>query len=166
MASSLHSTEIYGLPQGGSERLHIGIVVANWNGQVTEALVDGAVSTLRKEGLPGEHIPIIRVPGAVELTFGARELARCHLLEAIIVLGCVIQGETPHFDYVCRSVTQGITALNLQLAMPVIFGVITAGSLEQALDRAGGSSHKGVEAALTALHMAGIDYTSPSYPTK
>ncbi|MBQ6766081.1 MAG: 6,7-dimethyl-8-ribityllumazine synthase [Paludibacteraceae bacterium] len=133
-----------------------GVIVADWNSQVTFKLLEGAVSALEENG--AIDITITHVPGAFELTYAANKLMQTREYNAIIVLGCVIQGDTPHFDYVCGGVTQGITALNLEKdGCPVIFGVLTTLNLEQALDRAGGKlGNKGVEGAITAIRMANM----------
>ncbi len=137
--------------------MRFGIVVADWNRQVTWSLLDGAVKTLKKHGAGEENILISHVPGSFELTLGAQLLAEKHDLDAIICLGCVIQGETPHFAYICQGVTQGIVRLNLDYNMPVIFGVLTTLTLEQALARSGGIlGNKGDEAAITAIRMAAL----------
>ena len=138
--------------------LSFGIVVADWNPEITHALLDGAISTLIKNGVDTEDIVVEHVPGSFELTFGAKLLADNPAFSAIICLGCVIQGETRHFDYICQSVTQGITQLNLDNDIPFIFGVLTTDNLEQAKDRAGGKhGNKGVEAAITAIKMAKLN---------
>ncbi|MDE6117304.1 MAG: 6,7-dimethyl-8-ribityllumazine synthase [Duncaniella sp.] len=132
----------------------IAIVVAEWNGHITFALADGAVKCLKENGFKEKDITIMNVPGAVELTFGASSIIETGNFDAVIVIGCVIKGDTPHFDYVCQSVTQGITALNADCDIPVIFGVLTVNDEQQALDRTGGKAgHKGVEAAETAIKM-------------
>ena len=133
-----------------------GIVVADWNSGVTYKLLEGAVEALEENG--AKDITVIHVPGTFELTYAAKKLQQTGEYSAIIVLGCVIQGDTPHFDYVCGGVTQGITALNLkENGCPVIFGVLTTLNLQQALDRAGGSlGNKGVEGAITAIRMANL----------
>ncbi len=134
-----------------------GIVVAEWNRDITEALLDGALRTLRKHGTPASNIIVKNVPGSFELTLGAQFLAEYEDLDAIICLGCVIQGETPHFTYICQGVTQGITQLNLEYNIPFIFGVLTTNTKQEALDRAGGKhGNKGDEAAVTAIKMAAL----------
>jgi len=134
------------------------IVVADWNPQITYAMLEGAIDTLILIGVKSENIKVIHVPGTIELTFAANYLMSQFKYNAIIVIGCVIQGDTKHFDYVCQSVTAGITELNLrQVGCPVVFGVLTTNTLQQALDRAGGiHGNKGVEAATTAIKMANI----------
>lgn len=137
-------------------RLRIGIVAAEWNDNVISPLLQGAIDTLTQSGVKTDNIYISRVPGTVELTYGARIMMESISPDAVIVLGCVVRGDTPHFDYVCDSVTQGVTELNLlgKSRIPVIFGVITTNTMEQALDRAGGKvGNKGSECAATALKM-------------
>ncbi|MDR3129498.1 MAG: 6,7-dimethyl-8-ribityllumazine synthase [Tannerellaceae bacterium] len=149
-------------PRKDDKPLSVGIVVSLWNSRITEALLQGALDTLREHRVDESRIWVVRVPGAVELTYAARQLAAHQIVDAIIVLGCVIKGETPHFEYVCQSVTQGVTGLNLSLHVPVIFGVLTTLTEDQAIARAGGAlGNKGAEAALTALHMAAINYRQP-----
>ena len=132
----------------------IGIVVAEWNLKITGALLNGAVNTLVKHGVARDNIKISYVPGTFELTYGAKLMETDSSLDAVIVLGCVIQGETRHFDFICHGVTQGITQLNLNGLKPFIFGVLTTNTLQQAIDRAGGiHGNKGDEAAITALKM-------------
>lgn len=140
------------------EDVRIAIAVAEWNGHITSALRDGAVSLLKSNGLKDEDIAVVSVPGAVELTFAASKLIETGNFDAVIIIGCVIKGDTPHFDYVCQSVTQGMTSLNADCDIPVIFGVLTVNEEQQALDRAGGSlGNKGTEAAETALKMVALN---------
>jgi len=135
--------------------MNFGIVVAEWNPEVTDSLYNGAVATLLKHGAKKENIVLMHVPGSFELTFGAKRLAEESDLDVVICLGCVIQGETKHFDYICQSVSYGITELNLSFDIPFIFGVLTTNNQQQALDRAGGKhGNKGDEAAVTAIKMA------------
>lgn len=132
-----------------------GIVVAEWNSEITGKLLDGAIEALKKHGAKEENIVIKQVPGSIELTLGAQLMAENLEVDAVICLGCVIQGETQHFDYVCDSVTYGITELNIKYNKPFIFGVLTTNNFEQAKDRAGGSyGNKGEEAAESAIQMA------------
>ena len=141
-----------------ASNMSIGIVVAEWNKHITEALLEGACNTLERHGVKPENINVKRVPGSFELTYGAKLMAENSDLDAVIILGCVIQGDTPHFDYVCSSVTNGITELNLMHDIPFIFGLLTTNTMEQSEDRAGGKhGNKGDEAAITAIKM--IDYT-------
>ena len=134
-----------------------GIVVAEWNSEITEALYEGAVETLLQHGVKKDHIVRKSVPGSYELTLGAQWLAKDPAIDAVICLGCVIQGETPHFDYICQAVAQGITNVALKFDKPVIFGVLTTLNMQQALDRAGGKhGNKGDEASSTAIKMLGF----------
>lgn len=136
----------------------IGIVVSDWNTLITGNLLDGACKTLEKFGVAEENIIIEHVSGSFELTYGAKVLIEKADVDCVIILGCVIQGETPHFTYVCQSVTQGITDLNVKHEVPVIFGLLTTNTLEQAKARAGGRhGNKGDEAAITALKMIALN---------
>lgn len=138
-----------------SPLLRIAIVCAEWNADITGKLLEGARNTLERHGVKDDNIFIEHVPGTFELTFGAQRMAMHYRPDAVIVLGCVIQGDTPHFNYVCEGVTEGITRLNATLDVPVIFGVLTTNDKQQAIDRAGGKyGNKGDEAAVTAIKMA------------
>lgn len=140
-----------------AHKMKFGIVVAEWNNEITGKLLDGAITTLRKHGASKKNIKVIHVPGSFELTSGAKFIAEKHKPDAIICLGCVIQGETPHFTYICQGATQGITQLNLDYNIPFIFGVLTVNTREEASDRAGGKhGNKGDEAAITAIRMAAL----------
>ncbi len=138
---------------GDLSQTRIGIVVSEWNEQITNALFQGAFETLVKEGQ--DNIIVKTVPGSFELTHGAQHLFETHKkLSAVICLGCVIQGETRHFDFICNAVANGVTNVSIQYNKPVIFGVLTTNNLQQAIDRSGGKhGNKGVEAAVTALKM-------------
>lgn len=130
------------------------IVVAEWNHEVTEKLYEGAYRTLLDYGAKAENIIRANVPGSYELSFGAQVFARKQNVDAVIALGCVIQGETKHNDYINHAVAQGLTQVSLECHKPVIFGVLTPNTQEQALDRAGGKhGNKGDEAAMTAIKM-------------
>jgi 6,7-dimethyl-8-ribityllumazine synthase len=145
------------VPNAGEMRF--GIVVSDWNKAITWSLLDGAVKTLKKHGVTDRNIVIKHVPGSFELTLGAQFLAEYDDLDAIICLGCVIQGETPHFTYICQGVTQGITQLNLEYNLPFIFGVLTTNTQQQAVDRSGGKlGNKGDEAAVAAIKMAALQH--------
>lgn len=137
---------------------HYAIAVSDWNSNITYKLLDGAYDTLIQHGVKSENIKVVHVPGAFELTYAAQKLASRLKYAAIITLGCVIQGDTPHFDYVCQGVTYGVAKLNASPEFcPVIFGVLTTSNLQQSLDRAGGiHGNKGTEAAVTAIKMANI----------
>ncbi len=140
-----------------AKNMKFGIVVSDWNDSVTHKLLQGAYTTLLEHGATEEDILVKHVPGTFELTLGGQFMAEYADLDAVICLGCVIQGETRHFDFICQSVTHGITELNLTYNIPFIFGVLTTGNLEQAIDRAGGKhGNKGVEAAITAIKMAAL----------
>ncbi len=155
MATKNHNLSQFDSALPNGENIKVGIVVAEWNRAITGALADGAVKTLKEAGCKEENITIKYVPGTFELTLGAQYFAEYTDVDAIIVLGCVIQGDTPHFDYVCSGVTQGVTQLQIQWNIPIAFGVLTVLEEQQALDRAGGAlGNKGDEAAATALHMA------------
>lgn len=135
----------------------IAVVVAEWNEEITEALYQSAVSTLLSHGVSKENIIRKSVPGAFELSLGAQWMAQRDEIDTVICLGCVIQGETPHFDYICQAVAYGITEVGLKTGKPVIFGVLTTLNKHQAFDRAGGKyGNKGEEAALTAIKMLGF----------
>jgi len=131
-----------------------GLVVSEWNEEITEALFDAAYQTLLDHGARRENILRKNVPGSFELSLGAQWLARSEEIDAVICLGCVIQGETRHFEFICQSVAQGIKDVALKYNKPVIFGVLTTDNQQQALDRAGGKhGNKGDEAAATAIKM-------------
>ena len=136
--------------------LPVAIVAAEWNGHITSALTEGALDVFKAQGYDVENqVDVFHVPGAVELTFAASQLIEASMYDAVIVFGCVVRGGTPHFDYVCQSVTQGVTALNADCDTPVIFGVLTVDTEQDALDRAGGVlGNKGAEAAEAAIKMA------------
>lgn len=132
-----------------------GIVVSQWNAGITSALYQGAYDLLLKQGASEDNIITVQVPGSFELTSGADLLLASRELDAVICLGCVIQGETRHFDFICNAVANGITNVSLKHTKPVIFGVLTTDNLQQAADRAGGKhGNKGEEAAVTAIIMS------------
>ncbi|WP_425637012.1 6,7-dimethyl-8-ribityllumazine synthase [Algoriphagus yeomjeoni] len=134
-----------------------GIIVSEWNEDVTEALYSGAYQTLLENGAKKENIIRKNVPGSFELTLAAQWLAQEESIDAVICLGCVIQGETKHFDFICDAVAHGITNVGLKYNKPVIFGVLTPNTQQQAMDRAGGKhGNKGDEAAITAVKMLGF----------
>ncbi len=143
------------VPDAGDMRF--GIVVSDWNSNITRMLLEGAVNRLKQHGTEEDNIVIKHVPGSFELTLGAQFLAEYDEIDAVICLGCVIQGETPHFTYICQGVTHGITQLNMEYNIPFIFGVLTTLTYQQAADRAGGiHGNKGDEAAITAIKMAAL----------
>ncbi|ETZ20086.1 6,7-dimethyl-8-ribityllumazine synthase [Pedobacter sp. V48] len=142
------------VPNGSAFK--IAIAVAEWNAEITGSLYNGALETLTKHGVAQENIRSIAVPGSFELTSAADLLLQKHKdLDAVICLGCVIQGDTKHFDFICDAVANGITQVSVKHSKPVIFGVLTTNNQQQAIDRAGGKhGNKGDEAAITALKMA------------
>ena len=132
-----------------------GIVVAEWNKEITSALLNGAVQTLEKHGALTENIHVKTVPGSFELIYGAQQLCKNDGFDAVIILGCVIKGESPHFDYICEGITYGIARLNASQNIPVIYGLLTVNDLQQAKDRSGGKlGNKGEECAVDAIKMA------------
>jgi 6,7-dimethyl-8-ribityllumazine synthase len=139
--------------------IKVGIVVSTWNEHITSVLLDGAIDELRKFGLTLEQIIVTEVPGAFELPLAAQWCFenKQNTIDAVICLGCVIKGDTPHFDFVCIGATNGVMEVGLKFSKPCIFGVITTNTEQQAVDRIGGShGHKGREAAQTALQLLSI----------
>lgn len=137
--------------------LRVGIVVSEWNHQITEGLFNGAQETLKDCGVASENIIRWNVPGSFELTFGCKKMIAQHQLDAVIAIGSVIRGETQHFDFVCSATAQGIKDLNVSQDVPVIFCVLTDNTWEQAVDRSGGKhGNKGTEAAVAAIKMASL----------
>jgi 6,7-dimethyl-8-ribityllumazine synthase len=140
-----------------SKNYRFGIVVSEWNYEITKSLCDGAYQSLINNGSQDSNIIIKWVPGSFELTLGAQYMAEFSNVDAIICIGCVIQGETKHFDFICNAVANGITNLNIEYNLPVIFGVLTPDTMQQAIDRAGGKhGNKGDEAAITAIKMLAL----------
>jgi 6,7-dimethyl-8-ribityllumazine synthase len=156
MATNLKNLSDYDIKSiPSAEGMRFGIVVAEWNTDVTNSLLQGAFETLKKHGVKEDDILVKYVPGSIELTLGAQFMAEYADLDGVICLGCVIQGETRHFDFVCQSVTHGITELNMTYNLPFIYGVLTTDNIQQAQERAGGiHGNKGDEAAITAIKMA------------
>jgi len=158
MASDLKNLSEYDpstLPTAKSMKFVI--VVSEWNNEITESLLKGAYDVLLESGATPDHIIVEHVPGSFEITYAAKLLAEKMKPDAVICLGCVIQGETRHFDFICQSVTQGITELNLRSTIPFIFGILTTKNIEQARERAGGTKgNKGTESAVTAIKMAAM----------
>ena len=143
------------VPSGSGKK--IGIVVSEWNAEITHGLRDGAIEALVNCGVYSRDIIVENVPGAFELPLGAQLLLEEKDVDAVITIGCVIKGETAHFDYVCQGVTQGIQALNLSSGKPVMFCVLTDDKLKQSKARSGGKlGNKGVEAAIGALKMLNL----------
>ncbi|MFD1095495.1 6,7-dimethyl-8-ribityllumazine synthase [Salegentibacter chungangensis] len=139
-----------------AEKFRFGIVVAEWNDKITEGLYKGAHEALVDNGVEESRILRWNVPGSFELVYGAKKMLESYdMLDAVIVIGSVIKGETKHFDFVCEGVTQGIKDLNIQYDTPVIFCVLTDNNMQQAIDRSGGKhGNKGTEAAIAAIKMA------------
>ncbi|HLR41642.1 MAG TPA: 6,7-dimethyl-8-ribityllumazine synthase [Pseudogracilibacillus sp.] len=143
------------LMDGSNQR--IGIVVARFNSLITNSLLEGTKATLQQYNVKEENIEVISVPGAFEIPLTAKMMAKQDKYDAIITLGAVIRGDTPHFDYVCNEVASGVTQVGLETEVPVIFGVITTDNTDQALERAGiKSGNKGSEAAIAAIEMANV----------
>lgn len=159
MASVLKNLSTYdpdSVPNASN--MKFGIVVAEWNHNVTGALLDGALETLKKHGAKEDNIFVRWVPGSFELIAASKWMAECLDVDAVMSFGCVIKGDTPHFDYVCMGTTQGIAQLNIQYDIPFIFGLLTTNNLQQALDRCGGKlGNKGIECAVTAIKMASLN---------
>lgn len=133
------------------------VLVSRWNREITEPLLEGALRALTRHGVEAGAISVYRVPGAFELPLAAKRIAQAGKVDAIIALGCVIRGDTPHFDYVCSECTRGIGEVSLSENLPVAFGVLTTDNLEQAQARSGDNEeNKGEEAALTALEMVSL----------
>jgi len=158
MASTLKNLSKYDhskIPDASD--MKFGIVVSEWNIEITGSLLEGAIKTLNLHGAREENIEIRWVPGSFELTLGGQFFAEYRDVDAVLCLGCVIQGETRHFDFICQGVSYGITDLNLNNNIPFIFGVLTTENQQQAVDRSGGKhGNKGDEAAITAIKMAAL----------
>ena len=156
MSTTLHHLSDYDASKvPDASNMCIGIVVSEWNSEITGALLDGAVSTLEKHGALPENIHVKTVPGSYELVYGAHQMVLNGGYDAVIILGCVIRGETPHFDYICQGVTNGIATLKSKSEIPIIFGLLTTNDLQQAKDRSGGKlGNKGDECAVVAIKMA------------
>lgn len=158
MATRFHNLSDYdpaSVPNAGGMRF--GIVVSEWNDAITGALLEGAYNTLTRNGADEKDITVLTVPGSFELVFGAAQLVKSGKVDAVIAIGCVVRGDTPHFDYICQGATQGLAELNAQGDVPVIYGLLTCNEMQQAEDRAGGRlGNKGDECAVTAIKM--VDY--------
>lgn len=155
MATKNHNLSHYDIQSvPDASNMRFGIVVSEWNENITAALLHGAVETLQKHGTHLDNIDIRTVPGSFELIYGAAQMARSEQVDAVIAIGCVIRGDTPHFDYICAGTTQGLAELNTHGKIPVIYGLITTENMQQAEDRAGGiHGNKGDECAITAIKM-------------
>jgi len=155
MASELKNLSVYDAEGVSATGMTFGIVVSEWNHEVTDALFRGAYQTLLELGAAATDIHRSDVPGSYELPLAAKWVAETKRPDAVICLGCVIQGETRHFDFICDAVANGLMQLNLSHGIPFVFGVLTPGNQEQAVARAGGKhGNKGIEAAVTAVKMA------------
>ena len=155
MASFLHNLSEYDINSvPDATGMRVGIVVSEWNDKITGALLEGACQTLIKHGVREEDIKVKPVPGSFELIYGASRLVNSGLVDAVIAIGCVIKGDTPHFDYICQGTTQGLADLNKEGKIPVIYGLFTCNNYEQAEQRSGGMlGNKGDECAITAIKM-------------
>ncbi len=155
MATSLHNSNDRNAQDAPTaEGMRFGIVTSEWNSQITDALLEGARATLLSHGAREQDITEMAVPGSFELVYASARMLASGRFDAIIALGCVIRGDTPHFDYICQGTTQGLSALNRQGKTPVIFGLLTCETQRQAQDRSGGElGNKGSECALTAIKM-------------
>ena len=148
------------IPVAESEDFTFHIITAEWNPAITHALRDGALDTFLKAGIKRENIKLHDVPGTVELVNAAAFIEKTFRPSGVIIIGCVIRGDTPHFDYVCLQAAQGAATINAKGDSPLIFGVLTVDTMEQALERAGGKlGNKGAEAACAALSMANLHFT-------
>jgi 6,7-dimethyl-8-ribityllumazine synthase len=155
---NLSEIDLNSIPKANG--MKFGIVIAEWNYHITGAMANGAIETLKAHGVDEADIMIKHVPGSFELTLGGQYFANYSNVDAVILLGCVIQGETPHFDYICQGVAQGVTKLNLKHNIPFVFGVLTTLDEQQAIDRSGGKhGNKGDEAAITAIKMVDLKWT-------
>ncbi|MFV8364287.1 6,7-dimethyl-8-ribityllumazine synthase [Flavobacterium sp. ZT3P35] len=140
-----------------AKNFRFGIVVSEWNDSITEGLFKGAFEALLDNQVPAQHIIRWNVPGSFELIYGSKKMLQTQNVDAVIAIGCVIQGQTKHFDFVCEGVAQGIKDLNVQTDIPVIFCVLTDNTMQQSIDRSGGiHGNKGTEAAIAAIKMAYI----------
>ncbi len=147
---------IEGKPKGDGKKM--GIVVSRFNDFITSRLLEGALDALARTGVADEDISVVRVPGAFEIPLAAKWLSASGKFNAVICLGAVIRGETPHFDYVAGEAARGISHLSMEFSMPVVFGLLTTDTIEQAIQRAGSKSgNKGFEAALAAVEMASLN---------
>jgi 6,7-dimethyl-8-ribityllumazine synthase len=159
MATAFHHLSDYDpTTVPSAEGMRFGIVVSEWNGEVTGALLEGAHDTLVRHGARETDITVLTVPGSFELVYGASRMLRTQRFDAVIAIGCVIRGDTPHFDYICQGTTEGLARLNVEGQAPVIYGLLTCNDMEQAEMRSGGMlGNKGDECAVTAIKM--VDYT-------
>lgn len=156
ITKNLSAVDLSNLPKGRGKK--ITLIVSEWNFEITNNLKQGAIDTLVGAGVYSRDVKIILVPGAFELPFAANQVIKNTEVDAVICIGCVIKGETSHFDYVCQGVTQGIQQINVTTDVPVIFCLLTDDTLQQSIDRSGGKyGNKGVEAGVTALKMIDLN---------
>ncbi len=158
MATSFHNLSDYDTASVPSARgMRFGIVVSEWNKEITGSLLDGAYNVLVKHGAAEADITVMTVPGSFELVYGASRMMKSKKFDAVIAIGCVVRGDTPHFDYICEGATQGLADLNREGDIPIIYGLLTCNTMEQAEARCGGIlGNKGDECAVTAIKM--VDY--------
>ena len=157
MSSTFTYTADQGQPVPDASEMRFGVVVTEWNNDITDKLLDGTLEELSAHGVPLKNVTVKRVPGSFELVYAAAQLAKFGHVNGIIILGCVIKGDTPHFDYICEAVSQGIGQLNATCGKPVIFGLLTVNNMDQAIERTTGQlGNKGSEFAVTAIKM--VDY--------
>jgi 6,7-dimethyl-8-ribityllumazine synthase len=143
--------------EGSRSSNRFAVVAARYNSVIVDALLNGALETFRRQGVGEDRVDVVKVPGSFELPLVSQELAKTGKYAAVVCLGCVIRGDTDHYEYVCRAATDGILHVGLSTGMPVIFGVLTCETMDQAVDRAGGKAgNKGAEAAATAMEMADL----------
>ncbi len=156
MASELKNLSVFDTPVPSAKGMKVAVVVAEWNSEITSKLLEGAVSLLEEKGA---EVFVHSVPGTYELTMGSSIVASHYKVDAVIAIGCVIKGDTPHFEYICSGVTHGLNMVAVKQDIPVIFGVLTVNTQEQAEDRAGGRlGNKGEEAAATAIKMVDLKF--------
>ncbi|MDR1342747.1 MAG: 6,7-dimethyl-8-ribityllumazine synthase [Prevotellaceae bacterium] len=158
MSSALHNlSRVHDGEVPSAKEMHFGIAVSEWNAEITGKLLTGAYNTLLKYEAKEKNIVVKWVPGSFELPLGAQLIAENHKVDAVICLGCVIQGETRHFEFICSAVSTGIMQLNLEYDLPFVFGLLTTNNMQQAQDRAGGKyGNKGDEAATSAIKMVAM----------
>ena len=159
MATAFHNLSDYDPESVPSARgMRFGIVVSEWNKEITGGLLQGACSTLLKHEVQEADITVLTVPGSFELVYGAARMVNSGRFDAVIAIGCVVRGATPHFDYICQGTTQGLAELNREGKVPVIYGLLTCNDMEQAEARSGGMlGNKGDECAITAIKM--VDFS-------
>ena len=158
MATAYHNLSDYDFNSvPNAENMRFGIVVSEWNNNITGPLLEGAISTLKKHGAKDKNILVQTVPGSFELTFGSAQMIKSGKVDAVIAIGCVVRGDTPHFDYVCAEASKGIAQVSMQTGVPVAFGVLTTENIQQAIERAGTKAgNKGVDCAMSAMEMVNL----------